>query len=1841
MLYQGRNTTGGTSIGLPTLSATTPIWTKAERRGPVIIGWKSLDGVTWDWVGSQIVSMGTQAYAGLAVTAHNNAALSLATFDNLQVTAGRANTLPTPWNEVMLGSPVLGGWAQFANGTFSLYSGGGDTWNAADQGEFVYRPLNGDGTITLEVANLKNSQEWAKAGIMMRETLSPDAKHILWGVSPSHGVLLQKRVTTGTTPSNYYDSTTVAPVWLKLQRTGNVFTASKSSDGVTWTVFGTETVPMNVSIYAGAILSSPSTTVIGQTDIPTLTMAVPSAHNYAPVASWSMDEGSGTTLVDGSGGQHDATVSGTMVRTSGHNGSGGINFPSGDATAYVTTQTLMSGTSSLTISAWFKTTDSGVRRIISKGHWGASTGFLLGIGHSAPGRLTFGIGGGTAAQSVLLSTTESFNDGAWHQVIGVYDSAAHTARIYVDGTLRNVALTGSIWGGTIIENGKALDTTALTQLSTTSNIALHIGSYNGQYERWVGDLDDVRIYGAALDDLDVQSLYVNSYGNGLPDSWAQRIVDFSSTDNITSVAQVLPGDDFDGDGLTNLQEYQQGSDPTDYYNGHLPSFAIVSGNGQWAKSGIRVGNPVIIQVTDGSGVPMGNAPVQILAQTSGAGVSASATGGLAASITMRTSTDGKAAVYPAPSGAQGSLSNFQVKATSAGQTTTAVFSALVAPDVSGVQISAGAGNAIALKSDGTVWSWGANDVGGVSAVPSQVTGLANIRAIAAGFYHDLALDSNGLVWAWGTQYRGELADGVPSTQNTENGPETRTQPCRIGGLNETSSNPVIQIAAGPYYSLALKQDQTVWEWGMGLGPGEADHTAATQVLKADGTPLTGITKIAAGGYHAMALDSAGHIWAWGLNSSGELGNQQTTSTATAVEVMSNGAPLAGVANVQAGYGFSMALMNDGSILEWGQNVLGGLGDGVTANSAQPIAVSGFGPGNPAIAIHAGTDYSMAITADHRVWVWGENFAGQLGCGTVWSMWTGWIDPAPAIIPTEVAGLSDAAAIGGVQWNCYAIDTKGRIWSWGQNVYDALGEEVPQPVTSPAVVLTDESGASFGGLRSISAGTSMGAAIKQDWSPWAWGWNGEGALGDGSWVNASQPFRLTSLQNIRQVSAAPNDSFAAFLDWSGKVWQTGQHFLADDSWELWSTPAAVPQGAGQLANIQEISAGDANTLAVTPQGDVWAWGENRSGEVGNGTETPAAGAVQITTDNSGAAFGGVAEVSEGGFSLALKTDGTVSLAGKNAGAVWAWGPNFYGQLGRGSSYLHDAVLRPVKVALNTPAVAISAGEAHGLALDTQGRVWSWGDNSNWALGNGTTAPFSDTPAMVTGLPTPGDGSNRQVVSILAGDTYSLALMNDGTVYGWGNLTSLAGMSSPQTTPIPLPGVDGVALFSGARDYYAHLLRRFDGSLAAWGVNNSGEVGTGGVTIQPTAYPIIGFNLVVASPTAALAATPSGTLAPGTPVSLAVTGTPSTGASIARVDYYNEGEWIGALTDGSTTWSWTPPTWGDYHLRAVVTDSAGLASAYSNTITLHVPNVFKDTDGDGINDAREDTASQYTDNPIATFSFEDASFKGDQGQSPVLRLGESLPDLVPGFKGTAMHVDRMGQVLRYDWMRADGSPDYATKQGTLSMWFKLDWNPASGHMSGAWSRLMDLGVFGKAQVALHFDYTDPILHFFRTDGMGRTFETLSPFSSNGITAGTWHQIVVTYSPTSQRIYLDGNPISGTTSDNNGTPVADGAANWNYPPKFADFFDEGLKFGSDNSQPLKGAIDEVQISNYVMGADAVSSQYNTAWADYQSRTNTASTTDSDGDGVTDAQEAAAGTDPHVADNPSLNLNVTVFVK
>jgi alpha-tubulin suppressor-like RCC1 family protein/regulation of enolase protein 1 (concanavalin A-like superfamily) len=1052
--------------------------------------------------------------------------------------------------------------------------------------------------------------------------------------------------------------------------------------------------------------------------------------------------------------------------------------------------------------------------------------------------------------------------------------------------------------------------------------------------------------------------------DGMADAWEQQIVNANATDGIASVADVLPDGDFDGDGLTNFQEYQQGTSPTDFYNGQLPNITVLSGNNQRAESGALVASPVILKVTNGAGETLANAPLQFTAATSGAGLSAVTAGTLQTTLSLRTGADGTASVYPAPSGEKGSTSTFEAVVASGGQATGTGFAATVQSGKATPMITGGAYHTLALRSDGTVWAWGSNSEGQLGygtttnsqkpvKVGSDLDGntFKDVVAIAGGAYHSMALTQDGKVWTWGANFRGELGDGAEMGQDADLAP-TRLKPGRVSGLNETADNPVIAIAAGSYYSLALKKDGTVWEWGTGLGQGSSDHLMATQVKFADGTSLSDIEAISAEGYHAVAIRKSDHtIWAWGQNASGELGNGTTITTATPVQVTMNGVAFAGATKVLAGSGYTLALKgNEGTVWAWGANYSGILGDGTDHNASQPVQVLGFDPQNPAADIATGVYHSMALCGDGRVWTWGENVYGELGNGSI----TPFGEPASSIPrPLPVSGITgNVAAIGAGRTRSFVIDQSGRIWAWGLNAYGVLGQEVPPDQTLPAILTTAQDGTEIKDVKAVAClGNSASLALKTNGSVWACGYNGSGGLGDGSYRDASQLVQVSTLQNITQIAAGYQSALA--LDGNGAIWQWGE--IQNDPYVSANAPFRVKNATGtMLSGFQGIAISQTHALAIDANHQVWAWGDNIYGQLGTGTTATYAGAVQVYADSQ-TPLGDVTEVATGwSFSLARKTDGT----------VWAWGSNVYKSLGSGST-TYNPVYRPVKVALNANAVSISAGEHHALALDDQGRVWAWGDNTYGQLGNATTAASSNTPFQVTGF---GGG---QVEAVYAFNLCSMVVMKeDHSVWYWGTRPDAGMIGNPTVNPQKITGWDGVkALGANAR-----FILRTDGSVASWGSNAAGELGIGGVRTTSIPLPINGFNAQVDSPVASITAPTGPTTATlGLPVNFqaSLNGV----GQIGKIDFYNEGEWIGSSTTGS--FFWQPPTWGTYHIRAIATNTDGLTFSYSNSVELTVPynpnwnsssgsggDPNADSDSDGVTDAQENTAGtdpNQKDNP----------------------------------------------------------------------------------------------------------------------------------------------------------------------------------------------------------------------------------------------------------------------------------------
>ncbi|CAN5494011.1 hypothetical protein BH10ACT2_BH10ACT2_26520 [soil metagenome] len=310
------------------------------------------------------------------------------------------------------------------------------------------------------------------------------------------------------------------------------------------------------------------------------------------------------------------------------------------------------------------------------------------------------------------------------------------------------------------------------------------------------------------------------------------------------------------------------------------------------------------------------------------------------------------------------------------------------------QVAAGAYHSIALKTDGTVWTFGDNEDGQLgratnsgtatpNPVPAQVVGLpAVIVAIAAGGFHSLAVDAAGNLWTWGLNDSGQLGTAGPNL-GTGNPNPTPTQ--------VTTLSHVSQIAAGAFHSLVLTDDANVWAFGWNLdgqignslNAGEFDswNDVPTQVAE-----LSGIKAIAAGGYHSLALSSDGHVWAFGWNFYGQLGN--ATNNGVLAPAPPNYVPeqvagLTGVKAIEAGESHTLALKTDGTLWTFGYNFDGQLGriDGVDSDDAQPLPTQVL---TDVEEIAGGLYHSVVFTAGGLL-AFGNNLYGQLGISSTSSL----------------------------------------------------------------------------------------------------------------------------------------------------------------------------------------------------------------------------------------------------------------------------------------------------------------------------------------------------------------------------------------------------------------------------------------------------------------------------------------------------------------------------------------------------------------------------------------------------------------------------------------------------------------------------------------------------------------------------------------------------------------------------------------------------------------------------------------------------------------------------------------
>ncbi|MEN3337277.1 MAG: hypothetical protein V7647_953 [Acidobacteriota bacterium] len=260
LAFQRRTVQDGLTTTTYGGAGTAPQWLWLSRRGTRIAAYAGVDRGAWRLIGTDTIKMGEQVLAGLALSSHDPLVKATAVFSNVSV-------VPAPaWTHADVGAVGVKGSLNATETNIRVEGGGADIWNDADAFHFAWLPLSGDGEIVARVARLEGGRAWAKAGVMIRETLDPASPHAFMLVSARKGYAFQWRTATGGMSDSTAAGLGTAPQWLKLTRQGNVLAAFRSSDGVTWKAAGSEAIRMGRNVMAGLAVSSHASTATSLAD---------------------------------------------------------------------------------------------------------------------------------------------------------------------------------------------------------------------------------------------------------------------------------------------------------------------------------------------------------------------------------------------------------------------------------------------------------------------------------------------------------------------------------------------------------------------------------------------------------------------------------------------------------------------------------------------------------------------------------------------------------------------------------------------------------------------------------------------------------------------------------------------------------------------------------------------------------------------------------------------------------------------------------------------------------------------------------------------------------------------------------------------------------------------------------------------------------------------------------------------------------------------------------------------------------------------------------------------------------------------------------------------------------------------------------------------------------------------------------------------------------------------------------------------------------------------------------------------------------------------------------------
>ena len=763
------------------------------------------------------------------------------------------------------------------------------------------------------------------------------------------------------------------------------------------------------------------------------------------------------------------------------------------------------------------------------------------------------------------------------------------------------------------------------------------------------------------------------------------------------------------------------------------------------------------------------------------------------------------------------------------------------------QVAFASNTTYAIRNDGTLWSWGYNDYGQLGTndtiqyrpYPIQVGNeswklLGNVGGNSTSFM--VAVRADGTVWSWGRN-QGNLGTGDVIN---------RSSPTQIGSQDFAS------ISLGASHVVALNNQGLLYTWGVNdTGQlGQNDGIAKSSPVQVGASSWLFAT---AGERFSAAIDINGLVYTWGVNTNGQLGNatdinnksspvQISTTSINNYEDLISYATYKGLAPLVFQSWTQVAIGNPGFILgirgdtgylySWGENSSGQLGIGNTISRSSPVQIGT----SQWIAVATAASTSYAIRQDGALFAWGNNTLGRLGDVSTINK------SSPVQIGTS-SWLQVHAANGS---HVAALRSDGRLFTWGANDGGQLGlNSTPNShLSSPTQVGTSS-------WTAISASNYGTMAIRQDRALFAWGVADSGQLGIGINVRRSSPVQVTSIidgqreYSYRQITSNPYpfsytqidsiaSNFSTFyaIDSAKRLFTWGSNANGLTGINLTAGSVSSPSIVG-TSSWSSVASTFSHTLAIRNDGSLFAWGTNNFGQLGNSAIISRSSPVQIGTSS---------------WSMVAAGE-IISYAIRRDGALFAWGYNSLGSLG-----INSTVHRSSPSAVGTSSwIKVTANGTTAAAINVANKLFVWGNNGYGQAGGDNTVITKSSPVQVTSLLV-GDedyqyrvGQGLPIYSwnVLSSSNLSYYMIReDGALFAFGtNATGQLGTNN--TLPVTFPVQIGTSSWLSVSAGGTHVSAiRADGALFTWGKNDFGQLGIGSTVINRSSPVQIGTSSWIA-------------------------------------------------------------------------------------------------------------------------------------------------------------------------------------------------------------------------------------------------------------------------------------------------------------------------------------------------------------------------------------------------------------